>query len=248
MSKVLEVKNLRAGYGDKVILDGASFAVENGEILSIIGPNGAGKSTLIKTIAGFQPKLGGEVLVNGKDLSKLSPMDRAKQVSIVMTRQPNVEWQTVRDVVATGRYPYTGRFGKLSEHDWDKVDEAMELLEVTQIANSYFAELSDGQRQRVMIAKSIAQEPELLILDEPTSFLDIKYQLEFVSIAKKLAKEQNIAVFMSLHELNLVKVASDNVLCLKDGHVDSYGASSEIMNSEYIETLYGIERGGLRGI
>lgn len=245
MNKILEVKNLDAGYGQKKILSGAEFSVNAGEVLAIIGPNGAGKSTIIKTIAGFQPRLGGEVLIAGMDITKMSPLERAKLVSIVMTRQPNVEWQTVRDVVATGRYPYTGRFGKLSEDDWNKVDEAMAMLEVAGIANSYFAELSDGQRQRVMIAKSIAQEPKLLILDEPTSFLDIKYQLEFISIAKKLAKEHNIAVFMSLHELNLVKKVADNVVCLKDGRVDAYGAAGDIMNAEYIETLYGIAKGGL---
>lgn len=245
MSKILEVRNLDAGYGTKLVLSGAEFSVNAGEILAIIGPNGAGKSTIIKTIAGFQPKLGGEVLVAGRELNGMSPIDRARIVSIVMTRQPNVEWQTVREVVATGRYPYTGRFGKLSEYDWDKVDEAMEMLEVSEIANSYFAELSDGQRQRVMIAKSIAQEPELLILDEPTSFLDIKYQLEFVAIAKKLAKEHNIAIFMSLHELNLVKKVADNVVTLKNGKVDAYGAAEDIMKAEYIEALYGINKGGL---
>jgi iron complex transport system ATP-binding protein len=154
----------------------------------------------------------------------------------------------VRDVVAAGRYPYTGSLGILGDEDWNIVDEAMERMEIRELATSYFEELSDGQRQRVLLAKSIAQQPKVLVLDEPTSYLDIRYQLEFVEMALDLAKKQGMGIFLSIHELGIARRLADRVLCLKDGFLDAYGIANDILTDEYIEQLYGIPKGGLYGI
>ncbi|MCR5639798.1 MAG: ABC transporter ATP-binding protein [Lachnospiraceae bacterium] len=248
MRKLLEVADLAAGYGKKKIIEGVSFSVERGEILAVVGPNGVGKSTLLKTIAGFLPPLHGSITIDGRSTKAMKDEEHAKLVSVVTTERPKGEWLSVRDVVAAGRYPYTGPLGILSEEDWQQVDAAMELMEICNLATSYFGQLSDGQRQRVMLAKSIAQEPKLLILDEPTSFLDIRYQLEFIAMAKALAKEQGMGIFLSIHELPIAKRLSDRVLCLKDARQDAYGMTAEILQDDYVEALYGIPKGGLHGI
>lgn len=248
MSKLLEADNISAGYGKKCIIRDVSFSLEAGEILAVVGPNGVGKSTLLKTVAGFLPALEGTLRMDGRPVSQMSREDHAKRMSVVTTSRPKVDWLLVRDVVAAGRYPYTGQLGILSEEDWLVVDEAMERMEIQDLATAYFDQLSDGQRQRVMLAKSIAQQPQVLILDEPTSFLDIRYQLEFVTMAKNLAKEQGMGIFLTIHELGLARRLADQVLCLKKGVMDAYGPVGEILTDDYIEQLYGIPKGGLHGI
>jgi iron complex transport system ATP-binding protein len=174
--------------------------------------------------------------------------EHAKVLSVVTTTRPHSDWLMVRDVVAAGRYPYTGSLGILGDEDWNIVDEAMERMEIRELATSYFEELSDGQRQRVLLAKSIAQQPKVLVLDEPTSYLDIRYQLEFVEMALDLAKKQGMGIFLSIHELGIARRLADRVLCLKDGFLDAYGIANDILTDEYIEQLYGIPKGGLYGI
>ena len=248
MSKLLEVTALGAGYGKKRILSDINFSLEAGEILALVGPNGVGKTTLLRTVAGFIPPMQGKIRMEGRPVTEISRNEHACMVSVVTTARPRGDYMMVRDVVAAGRYPYTGQLGILSHEDWEEVNRAMELLEITELATAYFEELSDGQRQRVMLAMSIAQKPKLLVLDEPTSYLDIRYQLEFVSMAKELAKGQGIGIFLSIHELGIAKLMADRVLCLKHGMQDAYGPTEAVMQDDYIESLYGIQKGGLRGI
>ncbi len=248
MSKLLEVENLAAGYGKKKIIRDVSFTLEAGEILAVVGPNGVGKSTLLRTVAGFLPAMEGQIRIVGQAVEQMPREEHAKVLSVVTTTRPHSDWLMVRDVVAAGRYPYTGSLGILGDEDWNIVDEAMERMEIRELATSYFEELSDGQRQRVLLAKSIAQQPKVLVLDEPTSYLDIRYQLEFVEMALDLAKKQGMGIFLSIHELGIARRLADRVLCLKDGFLDAYGISNDILTDEYIEQLYGIPKGGLYGI
>ena len=248
MSRLLEAKNLVAGYGKKTILRDVNFTLDAGEILAVVGPNGVGKSKLLRTVAGFLPAMGGEIRLEDTPAASIPREEHAKMLSVVTTTRPHSDWLMVRGVVAAGRYPYTGSLGILSDTDWTIVDEAMERMEIRDLATSYFEELSDGQRQRVLLAKSIAQQPKVLVLDEPTSYLDIRYQLEFVEMALDLAKNQGLGIFLSIHELGIARRLSDRVLCLKDGSQDAYGNTGEILRDDYIETLYGIPKGGLYGI
>lgn len=150
---------------------------------------------------------------------------------------------TCEDVVATGRYPYTGCFGVLSKDDHKAVENAMELVKVTELRDLMFDRISDGQRQRVMLARAICQEPEILILDEPTSYLDVRHKLEFLSILQKLCRERQLTVILSLHELELAEKISDRILCVNGRAVDRIGTPEEVMTDGYITQLYGIGMG-----
>lgn len=241
MNKIYETKDLSVGYGAKVVLSGVEITVNEGEILTLVGPNGAGKSTLLKTLISELEILGGVITLNGKEMKSISSSELAKELSIVMTGKPKTEYMTVRDVVAMGRYPYTGRMGVLTEEDKKIVEEIIKEAALADIAECYFDELSDGQRQRVMLARALCQQPKVLILDEPTSFLDIRYKIEILSQIKERVKNHGLAVILSLHELDLAAQISDKVLCIKGNKVDRYGSVKEILTDEYINELFEVD-------
>ncbi len=236
-------EQLSVGYHGKPLIKNIEIALPEGEILTLIGPNGAGKSTVLKSIAGQLAMLAGTIFLDGKSMSEMTRETLAKKMSVVLTEKIKTELMTCEEVVATGRYPYTGRFGVLSDSDKQKVEEAMELVQIADIRNNDFGKISDGQKQRVMLARAICQEPEILILDEPTSYLDIKYKLEFLSILQQLQKEKGLTVIMSLHELELAKRISDKVLCLNGEYVEKYGTPEEIFQPGYIQKLFDITTG-----
>ena len=239
---ILHTADLTVGYGASPVVRDIAFSVAPGEILTLIGPNGAGKSTLLKTLARQLSPLAGTVFLGEEALSSLGENALAKRLSILTTERVRAELMCCREVVATGRYPYTGRLGILSKGDAQIVEETMALVHVTELAGQRFSALSDGQRQRVMLARALCQEPEVLLLDEPTSFLDVPYKLEFLTTLRALAKARRIAVVMSLHELDCAARVSDRLLCVREGAVDRIGPP-EILTSAYIETLYGMEKG-----
>lgn len=241
----LETRQLCVGYRRKAVVSGVEFCVRAGEILALVGPNGAGKSTLMKSIAGQLALQGGTVLLSGKDMVQQSPNETAKELSLLLTGQTIPELMTCREVVAAGRYPYTGRLGILSREDWDRVDTAMERLHAEALAERPFDAVSDGQRQRVLLARALCQEPKVLILDEPTAYLDIRYQLELVEALRSLAREEDLAVVVSLHELELVRRCADRVLCLKNGRVDRMDDTGTIFSGNYLETLFDLPAGSL---
>ncbi len=240
---VLTARDISVGYGKKIVVSGLDLEVRSGEILTIIGPNGAGKSTVLKSIASQLPLLGGAVSINGTDIAEMSLNETAKTISVCFTERITAEKMTCEDIVSTGRYPYTGKFGILSADDRKIVREAMELTGVTSIADTDIRRISDGQRQTVMLARAIAQQPEVLILDEPTSFLDINNKLKLLGLLKELARSRNIAVIQTLHELDLAQRFSDKILCIKDHKSDRTGTPEEIFSGDYISLLYGIENG-----
>lgn len=243
MQDIISTERLSVGYGKTAVIDGVEISVRSGEILTIIGANGAGKSTLLKTLVRQLAPLSGSVSVCGRDIAQMSGSEFSRNVSALMTERLHTELMTCRDLAAQGRYPYTGRLGILSENDRLAVDKALELVGATELAESDVQRISDGQRQRVLLARAICQEPRLLVLDEPTSFLDIRHKLEFFSVLKHLVREREIAVIMSLHELDLAQKISDRVLCVMDGKPDRYGSPEEVFEERYIEQLFGSMKG-----
>ncbi len=243
MQTYLTADDLTVGYRKKPVLSNISMKISRGSIVTLIGPNGAGKSTILKSVIRELSPLGGSVFLDGTSIEDYSDSDFAKKTAVVMTGRPDPELMTCFDVAAAGRYPYTGRFGILSQEDKKKVREALELVQCGSLAGVQFRNTSDGQKQRILLARAICQEPELLVLDEPTSFLDVRHKLELLEILKKLVQERNVAVLMSLHELDLAERVSDYVLCAENGIIGRAGTPSEVFEKDYIAKLYGIERG-----
>ena len=240
---MLEIKDLAVGYGRRTLVEDIKFQLRPGEIVTLIGPNGAGKSTILKTIIQQLSPIRGTVYLNGRSMVGMSPLEIARRLSVLMTDRVRPELMTCWDVVSTGRYPYTGRLGLLSPDDREKVWQALALVHGEELAGQDFSRISDGQRQRVLLARALCQEPEVLVLDEPTSFLDIRYKLELLSILKDMTRRRNLAVLMSLHELELAQRVSDYVLCVHNGTIERRGIPEEIFTSDYIMQLYEADRG-----
>ena len=243
MSGILRSENLTVGYGSDPVVREITLAAEPGRILCLIGPNGAGKSTLLKTLIRELPPLAGAVYLEGAELKTLPERELARKSAAVLTGRPAPELMLCREVVAAGRYPYTGRLGILSEEDRRIVRESMEMTQTAELADTDFTRISDGQRQRVMLARAICQQPRLLILDEPTSFLDIRHKLEFLELLRGLARQRQIAVVLSMHELDLAQKFSDTLLCLKNSRIDRSGTPEEIFRDDYVSQLYGLTKG-----
>ena len=246
--KLLYTKSLCAGYGKKIVVNELSFELKQGQILTLIGPNGAGKSTVLKTITGQLSAISGNISLCGKSIDSLSEKDISKQLSILLTDKISTERMTCGDIVSTGRYPYTGRFGILDENDKKIVKDAMAMTDISELYDRDFSRISDGQRQCVMLARAIAQEPSVLLLDEPTSFLDIGRKLQILTVIRKLAAERGIAVIQSLHELDLAQKFSDTLICIKDKRADRIGPPEEIFKSDYISKLYDIKDGSYNAL
>lgn len=243
MDFYFNTKGLSVGYQGRALIRDIQIGLERGEILTLIGPNGAGKSTILKSIAGQLRPVAGTAFLDGRDMFRLSGRALAQKMAVVFTEKLRAELMTCEDVVATGRYPYTGHFGILTEDDKRAVKEAMELVHVSQIKDQDFSKTSDGQRQRVMLARAICQEPEIVILDEPTSFLDVKYKLEFLSVLQELRLKRGLTVIMSLHELELAERVSDRILCVKGEYVERFGRPKEVFVPGYIKKLFDIQTG-----
>lgn len=238
---MLELKNVDVGYGKKIILSDINLCLEPGKIYTLIGPNGSGKSTVLKTLTKQISCINGSVSVFEKDFRFIKEIDLAKHISMVSTEKINPERMSCREVIATGRYPYTGKLGLLSKEDWNFVDNAIKTVHAEDVCNKNFSEISDGQRQRVMLARAICQNTEIIILDEPTSFLDMFYKLDLLKTIYKLAKKENKIILMSLHELDLVKMISDVVICVDGEKVFKTGSASEIFSGSLIQNLYGVK-------
>ena len=243
MKYYFQVEKMSVGYHKQSLIEEIEIGLEKGEILTLIGPNGAGKSTILKSIAGQLALISGSVYLAEKSMAGMSGAERSQNMAVVLTEKLRTELMSCEDVVATGRYPYTGRFGILSDTDRQVVKEAMELVQVTGIKDQDFTRISDGQRQRVMLARAICQEPEILILDEPTSYLDIKYKLEFLSILQEMRQKKKLTVIMSLHELELAARVSDKILCINGKRVERFGSPEEVFEQGYITKLFSISSG-----
>ncbi len=239
----IRTEQMTVGYDGKPLIKDIEIRMRQGEILTLIGPNGAGKSTILKSMTRQLRLIGGTVYLDSEIMSRMSGNEVAKRLSVVMTERIRPELMTCEDIVATGRYPYTGTLGILTKKDREKVWEAMELVHTLDFKDRDFTAVSDGQRQRVLLARAICQEPEVIVLDEPTSFLDIRHKLELLAVLKDMVRKKHTAVLMSLHELDLAQKISDYVVCVHGDRIENYGTPEEIFTSEYIHHLYGITTG-----
>lgn len=237
------LEQLTVGYNGKPLIDNIEVGIQKGEIVTLIGPNGSGKSTILKSITRQLKILGGRVFYEEQNLHQLSYKEISTKMAVVLTERMHPELMTCHDIVVTGRYPYTGKLGILTREDENKVDEAMRIVHAQELGNRDFNAISDGQRQRVLLARAICQEPEIIILDEPTSFLDIRHKLELLSILRNMAKEKGITVIMSLHEIDLAQKIADKILCVKGDHICQYGTPENIFQEQTIREIYEIDKG-----
>lgn len=237
----LTMRDLTVGYDRIPLIKNINLSVRPGEILTLIGPNGSGKSTILKTITKQLKTIGGSVFLGKESMQELTDREISRQLSMVMTERIHTELLSGRDVVATGRYPYTGRLGILSDKDWEKVDEAIALVHAGEVQQQDFRRISDGQRQRLMLARAICQDTQVLILDEPTSYLDMGFKLDILTTIRMLARKKNLAVIMSLHELDLAQKISDTIACVKGDCIDRVGTPEEIFSGDYVQQLYGVK-------
>lgn len=237
----LTMRDLTVGYDRIPLIKNINLGVRPGEILTLIGPNGSGKSTILKTITKQLKTIGGSVFLGKESMRELTDSEISRHLSMVMTERIHTELLSGRDVVATGRYPYTGRLGILSQQDWKKVDEAIALVHAGEVQQQDFRRISDGQRQRLMLARAICQDTQVLILDEPTSYLDMGFKLDILTTIRMLARKKNLAVIMSLHELDLAQKISDTIACVKGNRIDRVGTPEEIFSGDYVQQLYGVK-------
>ena len=232
-----ETQDLAIGYGTPLLRD-IALQAERGKVLALIGPNGAGKSTLLKTLAGQLAAQGGAVLLDGQSLTAYTPNARARKLALMLPHTARTELATCFDVAAAGRYPYTGRLGILSDADRRAVHEALTLVQAEALADRDFTKISDGQRQRVLLARAVCQQPEILLLDEPTSFLDVKGKAELMGILQTLAREKNVAIIVTLHELELAQKLADAVVCVASQDVSGVLTPQEAFARENICQLF----------
>ncbi|MBP7807753.1 MAG: ABC transporter ATP-binding protein [Bacteroidia bacterium] len=223
---MLQVKDLNIGYEQKEILSGLNFSIGKGELIGLVGSNGIGKSTLLKTIIGSLKPLSGEINLDGKTLQSISQQELSKLISIVLTDKLGGFNLTVFDIVAAGRIPYLNAFGQLNDGDIEIVNQSLDTIGIKNLSQNYFDELSDGQKQKVLIAKSLAQQTPVILMDEPTAFLDFESRLQLFQLLKQLVKEKQKTVIVSSHDLDVLFRNVDKVLYLK-GNKDYHFESAE---------------------
>ncbi len=215
----IQLKDLSIGYKlhngkTKTIASHINASVESGMLTCLIGRNGTGKSTLLRSMTGFIPPLEGQVILEGRDLSMLSATERARIISIVLTERPETDNITVNELVGMGRLPYTNFWGTLQEEDRQIVDDAMQMIGIYELRNRKIGTLSDGEKQKAMIGKAIAQQTPVIILDEPTAFLDYPSKQESMLLLHQLAQELNKTIFLSTHDLNIAYQVADKIWCM----------------------------------
>lgn len=238
---LLRLVGLTVGYGKRVVGTGLEAELHEGELVCLVGPNGVGKSTLLRTLCGLQPALAGQVLLEGIDLGRLPAPRRARLVAAVLTDAVDPGLLSVAEVVALGRQPHTSWVGRLRDHDRRVVREALTGVGAAALAEKRFAELSDGQRQRVMIARALAQEPRLLLLDEPTAFLDPPGRLQIFELLARLAVERGIGVLVCTHDVEVAARQADRLWVLGDGDRLVLGTPASLAEDRTLERAFGGE-------
>lgn len=245
MKATLELHNLSIGYGKKCVAEHLNAALHPGELTCLLGVNGAGKSTLLRTVAAFQPALAGEMTLNGKSIKEMPPRERARNIGVVLTERTDLQNMTVRELVEMGRAPYTGFWGTVDNNDLKIVDDAIESMGIASLSHRMIQTLSDGERQKVMIAKALAQGTPVIILDEPTAFLDFPSKVETMQTLLRLCHEMHKTVLLSTHDVELALQLSDQLWLLSKSEQLPLvtGTPSELASSGHISRF--VERDGI---
>lgn len=238
---VMQTKELSVGYDGRTVVADINLEALKGQFICLLGPNGSGKSTILRCLAGLLAPLHGSVFLKDNLLYHMEPKDLSRTMAVVLTERLSPGLITVFEIVAMGRYPYTDFFGHMSREDEEKTWEALRLVGARDLAERYFNELSDGERQKVLIARALVQEPEVIILDEPTTYLDVKHRLEVMEILRELSRRKGITVILSLHEIDIALKSCETVLLVKNGKILASGPPEEILTEEMVAEVYGIE-------
>ncbi|MBP5229176.1 MAG: ABC transporter ATP-binding protein [Bacteroidales bacterium] len=242
----IQLKNLSIGYrnksGVKEVTTNINASLNSGELTCLIGPNGTGKSTLLKTLCAFLPKLGGEIIIDGNPLESYSDKEFSKKIGVVLTHRPQIQNMTVEELVSLGRSPYTGFWGKLEKEDREIISNAITQIGIEPLKERMIQTLSDGERQKVMIAKAIAQQTPIICLDEPTAFLDFPSKIETMQLLKRLCRESKKTIFLSTHDLELTLQIADRIWLMQKGSL-FVGTPKELAESGNLSAF--IEREGI---
>ena len=240
MTTTFHIDNLQFGYSSTLVLDGISLDVNAGEFVSLVGPNGAGKSTLLKVLAGLLPGYKGAVEFCGKPLAAFNPRDLARRVAFVPQETHMVFPFTVNDIVMMGRLPH--RTGGLfdSPRDLERSRQAMELTDTLRLSGKVFGELSGGERQRIVLASALAQDPEVLLLDEPTVYLDLKHQIQFYDILERLNKDRGMTIVSVTHDVNLAARYARRMIAIRSGQFAADGSPEEVLTPQHLYEIFEI--------
>jgi iron complex transport system ATP-binding protein len=234
----LKVDDIESGYRNNTVIKGLSFCVDKGSFIGIIGPNGAGKTTLLKTLSHIIKPFKGSVFLDGENIHSLSPFSLAKKIAMVGQGLVSIFSFTVEEIVLMGRSPYIGIFGHEKKEDIKKAGYALERTKLAHLRKRPIDELSAGERQRVLIARALAQEPKLLLLDEPTAHLDIGYQTDILDLVKSLKKHNELTILCVLHDLNLASQYCDKLLLLDKGKIIGFDVPEKILKFDILEKTF----------
>ena len=243
MSPILEIENLRLGYSGKTILSGISFDVNPGEVVSIIGPNGTGKTTLVKAVSGHLPPAGGRIRIQGRPITTLSPQERAAHLAVVMQNLEPVS-MGVEEYILLGRLPFFKKFQFFeTREDQDLARQYMELTHMDHLAKTSMDKISGGERQLAAMARALTQQPSLLILDEPTSHLDITHQVRILDLVRQLTQKLSLAVLMVIHDMNLAAEYSDRLVLLNKDRktLETVGPPESVLTEASMEKVYHVK-------
>lgn len=237
---MIKAKNLKVGYEQKIIIEDLSIDIEKGQVVSILGPNGSGKSTLLHMMSTYLKPKSGKIYLGDKDLGKLKQKEIAKYISCVYQENEAPDDITVRDLVSFGRNIYSNVKKEDKEENKRMIDFALKATGIEEIQDKKVVNLSGGQKQRAFIAMSLAQNTEVLLLDEPTTYLDIYHQIEILEVVKSLNEKYNITIVMVLHDLNQAINYSHNIVIMKNGNLIKQGKATEVLNEQTIKDVYNV--------
>ncbi len=230
--KTIELRDLSIGYiqnkNKKVVSPKINCSIFSGELTCLLGANGVGKSTLLRTLSAFQPLLGGDIIINGKEITSYTEKELSKVVSVVLTDKFNIKNMTARELIGLGRSPYTGFWGVLSQEDRNLVDEAIRLVKIENLADRMIDTLSDGERQKCLIAKALVQSTPIILLDEPTAFLDFPSKVELMQLLHSLSRKTNKTIFLSTHDLELALQIADKIWLMDKQQGISIGTPEDL--------------------
>jgi iron complex transport system ATP-binding protein len=238
---MISCKNLKVGYEERVIIENLSLCINKGEVVSIIGPNGCGKSTLLKSLSRMIKPISGDIYIQDENIKTLKSKSISQKVCLLSQHNDAPGDLTVEELVYFGRIPHKKWFESKSKSDEEIVKWAIENTGLTRYINTPISSLSGGERQRAYIAQALCQKPDVLLLDEPTTYLDISYQLELMELVREINEKLNITIVMVLHELNQASKYSDRLIIMKSGEIVSDGCPKEIINKETIKQVYNID-------